>query len=167
MKKLDECFADCLVVSGTQSVHYLKRHDDACIATARNSPFTRDECLTMHRLLQAKKVAADVATSSRLPTPPQQHNNNADINVGNFVLVRFETNWCSTKTYLGQCIEIDEKELQVSFFRSKNNAHMIFAFPNVTDLCWVDKENVLTVLPTPSIDTRDRYIFQKSIPVVE
>ena len=35
------------------------------------------------------------------------------------------------KTYLGQCTEIDEKELQVSFLRSKNNAHTICAFPHI------------------------------------
>ena len=82
-------FADCAVVCGTQSVHCvdLKREDDTCIATARNSPFTRDERLTTHRLMPVEKVAASVATSPPLQTPPQQHN--ADITVGNFVLVRF------------------------------------------------------------------------------
>ena len=33
--RLDERFADCAVVCGTQSVHYLKREDDTCIV---NSP---------------------------------------------------------------------------------------------------------------------------------
>ena len=94
--KLDERFADCAVVCGTQSVHYLKREDDTCIATALNSAFTRDERLTTHQLMPVEKVAAGVATSPPLQTPPQQHN--ADITVGNFVLVRFETNRCSTKT---------------------------------------------------------------------
>ena len=75
--KLDECFADCAVVCGTQSVHYLKREDDTCIATALNSPLTRDEWLTTHRLMPVEKVAAGVATSPPLQTPPQQHN--ADI----------------------------------------------------------------------------------------
>ena len=112
MAKLDERFADCAVVCGTQSVHYLKREDDTCIATVLNSPFTRDERLMTHRLMPVEKVAAGVATSPPLQTPPQQHN--ADI-VGNFVLVRFETNRCSTKTYLGQCTETDGNELQVSF----------------------------------------------------
>ena len=129
-------FAACAVLCGTQSVHYLKREDDTCIATALNSPFTRDERLTTHRLMPVEKVAAGVAISPPLQTPPQQHN--ADITVGNFALVRFETNRCSTKTYLGQCTATDGNELQVSFLRSRNNAHTIFAFPNVTDLCWVD-----------------------------
>ena len=46
---------------GTQS-HYLKREDDTCIATALNSPLTRDEWLTTHRLMPVEKVAAGVAT---------------------------------------------------------------------------------------------------------
>ena len=93
--KLDERFADCAVVCGTQLVHYLKREDDTCIATALNSSVTRDERLTTHRLMPVEKVAAGVATSPPLQTPPQQHN--ADITVGNFVLVRFETNRCSIR----------------------------------------------------------------------
>ena len=163
--KLDERFADCAVVCGTQSVHYMKREDDTCIATALNSPFTRDERLTTHRLMPVEKVAAGLATSPPLQTPPQQHN--ADKTVGNFVLVRFETNRCSTKTYLVQCTETDGNELQLSFLRSRNNVHTIFAFPNVTDLCWVDKEHVVTVLTTPSLDNRERYTFEQSLPVVE
>ena len=95
MTKLDERFADCAVVCGTQSVYYLKREDDTCIATALNSPFTRDEWLTTHRLMPVEKLAAGVATSPPLQTPPQQHN--ADITVGNFVLVRFETNRCNIR----------------------------------------------------------------------
>ena len=136
-----------------------------CIATALNSPFTCDERLMTHRLMPVEKVAAGVATSPPLQTPPQQHN--ADITVGNFVLVRFETNRCSTKTYLGQCTETDGNELQVSFLHSRHNAHTIFAFPNFTDLCWVDKEHVVTVFTTPSLDNRERYTFEQSLPFVE
>ena len=117
------------------------------------------------RLMPVEKVAAGVATSPPRQTPPQQHN--ADITVGNFVLVRFEMNRCSTKTYLGQCTETDRNELQVSFLRNRNNAHTIFAFPNVTDLCWVDKKHVVTVLTTPSLVNRERYTFEQSLPVVE
>ena len=163
--KLDERFADCAVVCGTQSVHYLKREDDTCIATALNWPFTRDERLTTHQLMPVEKVAAGVATSPPRQTPPQKHN--ADITVGNFVLVRFETTRCSTKTHLGQCTETDGNELQASLLRSRNNAHTIFAFPNVTDLCWVDKEHIMTVLTTPSLDNHERYTFEQSRPVVE
>ena len=95
--KLDERLADCAVVCGTQSVYYLKREDDTCIATALNSPFTRDERLTSttHRLMPVEKLAAGVATSPPLQTPSQQHN--ADITVGNVVLVRFETNQCGIR----------------------------------------------------------------------
>ncbi len=93
--RLDERFADCAVVCGTQSVHYLKREEDTCIATSLNSLLTRDERFTTHQLMPVEKVAAGVATSPPLQTPPQQHN--ADITVGNVVLVRFETNQCGIR----------------------------------------------------------------------
>ncbi len=73
--KLDERFAYCAVVCGTQTVHYLKREDDTCIATALNSPFTRDVRLTAHQLMPVEKVAAGVATSPPLQTPAQCRHN--------------------------------------------------------------------------------------------
>ena len=40
--------------------------------------------------------------------------------VGDFVLVKFETGR-SVKVFLGQCLEVDETEANVSFLRSKDS----------------------------------------------
>ena len=111
---LDACFEDA--VAGAHQFYHVVPIDDENVHVSRNSPFTGPQKVYERRVVVSPGVSTD-EPAMHTGTKREKINN---CKVGDFVLVKFETGR-SVKVFLGQCLEVDETEANVSFLRSKDS----------------------------------------------
>ena len=86
----------------------------------------------------------------------------SDVKAGCFVTTKFVLDK-SEKTFVGLVLNKDKDECEIKFMRAKDAKKTVFIFREPEDKSWVDNEQIVSILLTPSMGNRDRYIFPESV----
>lgn len=76
--------------------------------------------------------------------------------INDYVLVRLEGKKC-TKHFIAVVLKENDQEFEVKFLKRVGGNK--FIFPNVEDFSIINFVDVVSVLKQPSLDNRERYVF--------
>lgn len=88
--------------------------------------------------------------------------------IGDYVLVKFPMKKTSVH-YVGKIEEMENNNFTINFMRLTKFKNT-FCYPDIKDVSWITRNDIITKLPTPTILTRrgsPKYLFDKPLWVIE
>lgn len=82
------------------------------------------------------------------------------VQVGNYVVAEFLTKK-STKHFVGLITDKQDSEYEIKFLKHIGNS--MFSYPQIDDVCFIEQDQIKSILSQPAIDNRMRYCFTEKL----
>jgi hypothetical protein len=127
-----------------------------------DSDATEDEIGMGNSSSEESVVVSDDESEYDISNP----SNDDDLDVGQFVIVKFEMSH-SARYYVGKVLncgdEAVESSYEISCLRRNRKCLGEFVFPQVEDICHVNRGQIVTKLGDPKLGRRGGFIFGDDI----